>query len=175
MKKQTKRKPVRRMHYTLLSELTASPSQPLAESARVHHLSLMWEGLRSLEIDQKPATDDWRVCSDAVNMLATFTTFNGGQWLDCAGDVVTISDGSGLLMDAITALEMSGKRHREGKRLGLDALGIQAVRAVLENYAELIETLPARTVIKAHRQTEKRIADILDRRKLPHDVEIMDL
>jgi hypothetical protein len=47
------------------------------------------------------------------------------------------------------------------------------VRTVLANYAELLDMLPARTMIRCHRLTEKRIHAILDGRKRPHDVEIV--
>ena len=176
----TKRNPHRRhqpprQHYTLMDEVLASPTRPLGDAERTHHLTVMWQGLSALETAPQPTTDDWRVCSDAVNFLETLTTHNGGHWLDCAGDTVQITDQSGLLMDAITALAMAGKRHKQGKPLRLDATGIQAVRAVLEDYAALVEALPERTLKKAHRLTEKRLQDILAGRKHPHAVEVVDL
>ena len=67
-----------------------------------------------------------------------------------------------------------GQRHkREGKPIRLDGPGIQAVRSVLASYAELLEVLPARTMYRCHRLTEKRIHAILDGRTRPHDVEIV--
>jgi hypothetical protein len=57
----------------------------------------------------------------------------------------------------------------------LDGSGIQAVRSVLADYSDLLEVLPARTMIKAHRETERRIHEILAGKKKPHDVEVMDL
>jgi len=35
--------------------------------------------------------------------------------------------------------------------------------------------LPARTMVRCHRLTEKRIQDMLDGKRRPHDVEICDL
>ena len=176
----TKRKPhrrhqPRRAHYTLVDELLASPTRPLPDDQRTHHLTVMWQGLAALETAPQATTNDWRVCSDAVNLLETFCTHNGGHWLDCAGDTVQITDQSGLLMDAITALAMAGKRHKQGKPLRLDAPGIQAVRAVLEDYAALVDALPERTLKRAHRLTEKRLADILAGHRQPHAVEVIDL
>jgi hypothetical protein len=84
-------------------------------------------------------------------------------------------DESNLLMDAITALANAGRRSKEGKALRLDGEGIQAVRAIMSDYAELVEVLPARVMIRCHRLTEKRIHDMLDGKRRPHDVEIMDL
>jgi hypothetical protein len=49
------------------------------------------------------------------------------------------------------------------------------VRAILQDYSDLIEVLPARVMVRCHRLTEKRLHEILDGKKRPHDVEIVDL
>ena len=101
--------------------------------------------------------------SDAVNMLETLVV-----------EMKVCDDDSGLLADAVRALAVAGQRHkREGKPIRLDGPGIQAVRSILANYAELLEVLPARTMYRCHRLTEQRIHAILDGRKQPHDVEIV--
>jgi hypothetical protein len=123
----------------------------------------MYQGLHALETAAEPGKEDWRVVSDAVNMLETLVV-----------EMQVCEDASGLLMDAIRGLAVAGQRHkREGKPIRLDGPGIQAVRTVLANYAELLDMLPARTMIRCHRLTEKRIHAILDGRKRPHDVEIV--
>jgi len=153
----------------------ASPTNPMPIEKRTHQLNKMWEGLASMETSAKPSPEDWRMCSDAVNLLETMTLNNNGHWLDCDGDIVQITDKSGLLMDAITALAMAGRRHFSNGAIRLDGPGIQAVRAVLEDYAELLETLPERTIIKAHRLTENRLQEIFYGRKMPHDIEVISL
>ena len=158
--------------YTLWHELMASPTEPLPLEWRTHHLTRMWQGLVALETAPAPNADDWRVCSDAVNMLETLV--KRGPWMACDGSLVEIAD-NGLLDDAIAALAMAARRHRAGGSIRLDGAGIRAVRAVLEDYAMVLETLPARSMVLCHRLTEQRIADILAGRKLPHDVEVMDL
>lgn len=72
-------------HYTLMHELTASPTQPIPLKKRTHQLSVMWEGLRAMERDPNPTPNDWRVCSDAVNLMETFIT--QGPWLDVKRDL----------------------------------------------------------------------------------------
>ena len=149
--------------YTVLDELMASPTEPMPAEYRTHQLTRMYEGLHSLEKADEPSTDDWRVVSDAVNMLETLVV-----------EMKVCEDTSGLLMDAVQGLALAGQRHkREGKPIRLDGPGIQAVRAVLASYAELLEVLPARTMYRCHRLTEKRIHAILDGRTRPHDVEIV--
>ena len=143
--------------------LLASPTEPLPLEWRTHQLTRMWQGLHAIETAPEPTKDDWRVCSDAVNLIETLVAMK------------VVEDPSGLLMDAITALALAGKRHKAGGSIRLDAPGIKAVRAVLEDYAAVIEQVPARTMLMAHRATEKRIHEILQGRRRPHDVEVMDL
>lgn len=173
MKKRKPGKPVYIYRYTLLDVMMASPTQPLKDELQRHQLTRMHGGLEAMEKAPAPTTDDWRVVSDAVNIMETLV--NNSPWLDCDGDPVNITDASGLLQDAVTAMAMAGKRHKAGGNIRLDGAGIQAVRAVLEDYAGLLAVLPARTMIKAHRETERRIHEILMGKKKPHDVEVMDL
>lgn len=158
-----RRKPIGHHTYSLLDEMTASPTEPLPEATRRHQLTRMWAGLASIEKAEAPTTDDWRVCSDAVNLMETLV------------DMYVVEDNSGLLQDAITALAMAGKRNMDGKAIRLDAQGIQAVRAVLEDYAAVIEQVSARTMIHCHRLTERRIREILMGKMRPHDIEIINL
>jgi uncharacterized protein YyaL (SSP411 family) len=123
----------------------------------------MWQGLRAIETAETPTIDDWRVCSDAVNLMETLITMG------------KVQDSSGLLQDAVIALALAGKRYRKGGAIRLDAIGIQAVRAILEDYADVLEALPARTMVHCHRMTERRIRGIQEGKKLPHDVEVIDL
>jgi len=160
-------------HYTIWHEMMASTTEPLPQAWRTHHLTRMWQGLAALETAPNPSKDDWRVCSDAVNMLGTLVT--RGPWLACDGAMVDIADTSGLLQDAIAALAMARRRSLQGKTLRLDGAGIIAVRAVLENYADVLDTLSARSMVRCHRLTEQRIAEILAGKRQPHDVEVMDL
>lgn len=173
MKKRKQPKTVYVYRYTLLDVMMASPTQPLKDELQRHQLTRMHGGLEAMEKAPDPTTDDWRVVSDAVNIMETLV--NNGPWLDCDGDPVDITDASGLLQDAVTAMAMAGKRHKAGGNIRLDGAGIQAVRAVLEDYAGLLAVLPARSMIKAHRETERRNHEILASKKKAHDVEVMDL
>ena len=159
--------------YTLMDALMASPCEPLPQEWRMHQLTRMWGALAALESAAEPSTDDWRVCSDAVNLCETLVM--RGPWGACDGSVVEVRDTSGLLHDATAALAAAGKRHRGGKPLRLDGAGIQAVRAVLEDYAAALDALRARAMVRCHRMTEKRISEIRAGKRQPHDVEVVDL
>jgi len=147
--------------YTLLDELTASPTDPLPSAWRIHQLTKMYDSLHQIEQGESPTPDDWRICSDAVNLVETMVV-----------EMKVCEDNSGLLMDAITAMAMAGRRNLAGAAIRLDGAGIQAVRAILEDYAALLDVLSARTMIRCHRLTEKRLHDLMDGKRKPHDVEV---
>lgn len=149
--------------YSAVDMLNASDAEPMPLASRVHQLSRMYLGLRAIETADAPDIDDWRVCSDAVNLMETLIAANLAQ------------DSSGLLADAVAALANAGRRHRAGGQIRLDGAGIVAVRAVLEDYATVLAQLPHRTMIGCHRATEKRIRAILSGHRQPHDIEVMDL
>lgn len=158
--KRGKYHPVR---YTVMDVMMASPDRPMLPDRRRHQLTRMWDGLASIETAPAPTTEDWRVCSDAVNLMETMVNMN------------IVEDENGLIDDAVTALAMAGRRHIKNGVIRLDAQGMQAVRAVLEDYASVTEQISERTLIQVHRNTEKRIREILSGRKKPHDVEVMDI
>jgi hypothetical protein len=151
--------------YTLVDEITASHIHPMPADFRRHQLTRMWQGLVSLETAPEPSNDDWRVVSDAVNLMETFIR-----------EMQICQDPGNLLNDAVTAMAMAGKRKvDQGKPLRLDGPGIQATRAILEDYRDLLDVLPHRTVVRCHRMTERRIRKVLAGIKESHDVEVMDL
>jgi len=145
-------RPRRRPTYTLLDVLQASATQPQPQAKRT-----------ALEQAAAPTPDDWRVVSDAVNLLETLV------------DTLRVAqDASGLLPDAVRALALAGARHvDEGKPLRLTGADIPVLRAVLEDYAALLAALPARTMVRAHLLTERRIWDVLDGRGRAHDVRVV--
>lgn len=156
----------RRPHrtYSKLDEMFASTTDPMPAAFQLHQVTRMYQGLRALELDAQPGNDDWRVCSDAVNLMETLV----------AGGVV--QDASGLLADAVRALALAGHRHvQTGAAIRLDGAGIQAVRAVIADYKDILAQLPHRTMVRCHRETERRIQDILAGRGRAHDVEVLAL
>jgi uncharacterized protein YyaL (SSP411 family) len=153
-----KHKQARRSTYSHWDALLASATEPISAEKQQWQLLKMYEGLRSLEQSENPSFQDWIACSDAVNMMETLTELGVCQ------------DSSGLLNDAVEALASAGDRYKTHKVLRLTGAGIAAIRAVLEDYAEVIRVLPARTLLQCHRITEARIRDLLDGKGKEHDV-----
>jgi uncharacterized protein YyaL (SSP411 family) len=147
--------------YSTMDMLMADPVNPTPEKKRVHQLTRMWQGLHGLERDPNPSYDDWRVISDALNMMETLVEMG---WA---------SDPDGLINEAVTAMAIAGQRHIDvGVPIRMDGAGIQSVRGLLEDYAEALAELPERTMIHCHRKTEKRIQDILAGKIKINDVQV---
>jgi hypothetical protein len=149
--------------YSLIDELTASPVNPMPQAMRTAQLTQMLTGLNALEKDAEPKIRDWQVVSDAINLVETLVVMR------------VCADESGLLADAVTAMAKAGQRHLAGGNIRLDAAGIQAVRAVIEDYASMLDVVPHRDMVHCHRQTEKRILEIFKGKHLPHDVKVIAL
>lgn len=156
--------PTKATTYTWFDALMASPTEPMPQEKRHYQLIRMWQALADIEKAPAPTTEDWRVVSDAVNLVETLVV-----------DMKICEDASGLLNDAVAAMASAGRRYRQHGTIRLDATGIQAVRAVLEDYAAALDILPHRTMVQCHMRTEKRIRAIFDGKKQPHDVEVMAL
>ena len=121
MKKRKQQRTVYVYRYTLFDVMLASPSEPLAEHLQRHQLTRMHQGLEAMEKAPEPTTDDWRVVSDAVNIMETLVTSGSffetkvdpetgearqvpipGHWHGCDGDMVEITDASGKVFTLTT-------------------------------------------------------------------------
>ena len=148
--------------FSLVAELMASPTEPMALGIRTEQLTKMWQALRALEIEATPTKEDWRILADTVNLMETLLKMG------------EVEDSGGLLQNATASMVMACRRAMKGEAIRLDALGIMAMRSVLEDYAAVIEQLPARTMVRCHRLTERRIRAAHSGRRVP-GVEVVDL
>ncbi len=129
----------------MLDVLMASPTEPISKEKRTHQLTRMYMSLLSIETATNPSKEDWLAVSDAINMLDTLVT-----------NMKVCQDESNLLQSAVDAMQSAAMRHIEdGKPIRLDGPGMQAVRAALSSYAEMLETVPARTMYQCHILTER--------------------
>ena len=146
--------------YTHWDVLMASPTNPLPMEKRMFQLTRMFEGLSAIERDPSPTYDDWKVVSDALNMMETLLVM--GQ----------VEDPDDLIGEAAMALAKAGNRSLKGHPIRLDGSAIQLIRAILQDYCDVLENLPARTMIQAHRQTESRVTKIIKGKGQPHDLRV---
>lgn len=170
--------------WTMLHEIMASSTDPLPVDGQLLQIGRMRQALHNIEAAESPTPDDWRICSDAVNCMETLLTQGTvltagksmpGWWIGCDGEPVQVVDRDNLLMDALAALAYAGQRKFTHGVIRLDGRGLVAVRALIEDYASLIEVLPARAVIRVYRLTEKRIDEIMANKSQSHDVFVPSL
>ena len=136
--------------YSHWDVLMASPTEPLQKKKRDHQLTVMKAGLENIERAPEVTLRDWEVVFDAVNMMQTLL------------EMGVVADEQDAIGDAVTALANAGMRHlQKGMSLRLNGPDIVTLRGVLEDYEMVLENLPARTMIAAHRATEKRTQEIL--------------
>ena len=135
--------------YSMMHVLMASPTEPLEERKRNYQLTKMFTAMQNLEQAAEPTITDWEHVNDAVMLM------------EALRDMQVVQDPDNLLDDAIEALGKAGARAMEGKGIRLDGLAIRALRAVLEDYAEVLAQIPARTMIAAHRKAEAKVAKIV--------------
>lgn len=149
--------------YTMMDVLLASPTNQMPVAKQIYQLDLMREGLEAMEKSETPSAEHWRCVADAINLLETMQVMG------------LIEDADGLLKDAVFAMGEAGARAMQGKALRLSGKGIQACRAVLDDYAAVMKVLPERTMIQAYMKTEKRINDIHSGKAKKHDVQVIAL
>jgi uncharacterized protein YyaL (SSP411 family) len=145
--------------FSLMDELMASATEPMPKAKQQYQLTRMYQGLHALEAEPNPKMDDWRAVTDAINLMESMVR-----------DMKICEDNSGLLNDATKALKEAAIRYKAGQALRLNAAGIHAVRAVLEDYAAMLAILPHRAVVNCYRITEKRILEINSGKMQAHDV-----
>ena len=145
--------------YSHIDVLMADPVKPLAEHKRKSQLELINACMRSIEQNPNPTLEQWEIISDVVNLMQTLLEMD------------MIEDPDDLIGDAVAALAKAGTRHIERNvPIRFDGGDLVTIRGVIEDYEMVAEQLPARTMITAHRKTEKRVNDILNNRCKPDDV-----
>ena len=135
--------------YTMMHVLMASPTEPLPQEKRTNQLTRMFMAMRNLEQAPEPTVDDWECVNDAVLLMQSL-------WL-----MGIVQDPEEQILHAIDALGKSGIRSLDKGVIRLDGKDISILRGILQDYADLLNVLPARTMIKAHMETERRVLKIV--------------
>ena len=135
--------------YNHLDVLFASSINPMPEATRQSWLTRVYLALESIERAPSPTEADWRILSDVVNLMETMLVHG------------IVTDEEGIKERGKAAMAIAGARYLEGKRMGFDGAGIQAMRALIADMGEIMAQLPHREIVKVHIATEKRIAEIV--------------
>jgi len=119
--------------YSLMDELMASPTEPLPLKKREWQLGRMREALKNCKVKSEPK--DAQVLSTAIDLMVTLQ------------DRGFIEDADRALEDGMVALMQPN----------LNDIEVRTFEGILEDYQMVMDNLPARTMISAHRATEKRL------------------
>ena len=119
--------------YTHWDVLLASPTDPLTFKKRQYQMNLMRKALENCKTS--PSAKDIAALATAVDLMDTLQ------------DMGHLQDSEKLLEDAMIALTQDT----------FNDIEIKLFEGILEDYQMVMDNLPARTMIAAHRATEKRL------------------
>jgi hypothetical protein len=119
--------------YTHWDVLLASPTEPLPLKKRQYQMDLMRKALENCKT--KPSVRDIAVLSTAVDLMNTLC------------DMGFLEDNQKALEDAMVALMQDN----------FNDIEVRMFEGILEDYQMVMDNLPARTMITAHRKTETRL------------------
>jgi len=122
--------------YTHWDVMLASPTDPLPEKKRQYQMNLMRNALENCKT--KREVMDIAALATAVDLMDTLRQMGH------------LEDPDKAIEDAMVALMQDN----------FNDLEIKLFEGILEDYQTVMDNLPARTMIMAHRATEKRIERI---------------
>lgn len=167
-----KQKPKTLQLYSIVDEMMASPVQPLLKIHQDHHMGIINRAFESLEKGACPTLSDAAYIGDVVNMLDTIVNM---RFNETAKDFDAIEFPEEKRRAAVFAVTCCVTRGRERGVYRFDAAGLTAIREVIEFYSALIEVIPARVFIKAHRQTVKAVEEAKAGRLKSEDIQLVEI
>jgi hypothetical protein len=167
-----KNKPQSAQVYTVMDELLASPVNPLAQRQIDHHLGIIIQAFESLQRGERPTLNDVMHVGDCVNMLDAIT---GMRFNEKGDQFEQIEFSEDTRREAANAVGRCVIRGREVGIYRFDAPGLVVIREVIEFYTGLIEAIPARVFIKAHRQNVKDCADAVAGKLNRANIELVEV
>lgn len=144
--------------FTLVDEMMASPTAPMPAADAADRVSVARQHLAEIQTAPAPTVMDWRVCAMVGNVVEVML------------ELGYIDDPDGLLMDGQAALRYAAER-------ALDRTGVirftgdelRAVAELIDGYADILGFLAHRKVIRAFRETEKRMRALDAGQRRPGD------
>lgn len=136
--------------YTLAQELSASERQPLHQRKREPLAAAVLAAVHAVGY-AAPMVQHWRDLADAANLSETLLGMG----------VFTEPEAQSLFADAVVAVVDLGRKHGHGQEMRLNAVQLGHLVEFGEAYGQVLEVIPARTFIRAHRATERRLRELL--------------
>ena len=155
MKKRTAYRP----RALLANPLSRMAKAPKHKVDRV--LSMFMLALDSMVRGSNPSVDDWRTISDVINSIETMAL---GQGKLVPSEVMPTINAS------IAAMVRAKDRFQAGQGMRLDGAGAEAIRSVIDFYAQCLEGFTEYEIAQAQAETQRRVNALLRRPKAGHQV-----
>jgi len=149
-----------KLTYSVMDAMLASPDHPMKEERRQYQLMVIRTALYSIERADNPSVDDWKIISQAINMMEMLVEMGFAK------------DEDGLIQDAIDSMATAAQRYKDKNVMRFTGSEMNVIRGIVDDYQTMIENLDERTMIYCHRNTEMRLQNILKGKARPTDVRI---
>ena len=149
-----------RLTYSVMDAMLASPDRPMKKENKTFQMMVIKTSLYSIERAEKPSVEDWKIISQAINMMEMLV------------EMGFANDEEGLINDAVEAMSTAAQRYKDKSVMRFTGKEMKIIRGIIDDYQTMVENLDERTMIYCHRKTEMRLQDILNGKKRPTDVRI---
>jgi hypothetical protein len=143
-----------------MDAMLASPDRPMKDDKQTFQMLMIKTSLYSIERAEKPSVEDWKIISQAINMMEMLV------------EMGFANDDEGLINDAVDAMYTAALRYKDKSVMRFTGNEMKIIRGIIDDYQTMIENLDERTMIHCHRKTEMRLQDILSGKSRTNDVRI---
>ena len=134
--------------YTLAEELSASEVRPLHQRKLAPITAACAAAVQAV-VAGAAGTEHWRVLADAANLTETLL------------DMGEFDDPDHLFRDGVAAVVTLSRLHGDGAPMCLRPEQLEHLQDFCDAYVQMLQQTPARTYIRAHRATERRVRELL--------------
>ena len=112
--------------YSVMDAMLASPDHPMSPARRQYQLMVIRTALYSIERAENPTTDDWKIISQAINMMEMLVEMGFAK------------DEDGLIKDAIESMAKAAQRYKEKNVMRFTGSEMNVIRGIIEDYQTMI-------------------------------------
>lgn len=138
--------------FTILDEMAASPVKPMTARQRMEHIDHIKEALDALMSDPNPRILHVVIVGDCMNMLDAIA---GMKFNQRGSEYESIDYPEEKRAACVDAVVRCVERHKKTGVYRLDGPGLTLIQEAVEFYETLLEVIPARVFVKAHRQNAR--------------------
>jgi len=145
--------------YSPADELIASPTKPLSKSKSIIILTKVFNSLERIQ-QSIAVDDDWQEIANITNILYTLVN-----------DMEVFEDTENIIQQTNTLL-FNCYKDNKFRRVPLTKDELSLLTSVIDQFEEILNTVPERVVIRAYRLTEKHAIEMLQGNKRQGDIVI---